>query len=174
MRYQGRVTAAALAAAALILLVSSRGRAEDAGPPAMVPVNGFGPYAVPPMSPYGGFAPNWGGSPRAYGWGAFGPQFWPPQYGYGGWPPGYGSTNRQATPRRPRATRPYWAGPRWRPRNTPNAWNDGGYGYGNRPNRNSTPNPGWRYANPGWYEPYGPRPWRGQAGRSQYGYAGAR
>ena len=176
MRYRGGLTAAALAAAALFLLASVKGRAEDAASSGIVPIYGYGPYAVPPGAPYAGVAPGWGGAPYNYGWGTYGgPQLQPPygppadapprQWGGAWWPPHYGEQSRPPPPRRPRATRPYWSGPRWPPGADPYARN-----YGSRAN------PGYGYDRR-WQRPNAPRPnasriWRGPAGPSQYGYAG--
>ncbi len=121
---------------------------------------------------------------RRYG----GPQVGGPQYNGPQYDPRYSGQQygrRQyngapsATVRLPRATRPYWWGPRWQPRGSAYAWNDNGYR--RRPNYRNRPNQGRDYGDQrqfgsgrGGQYPNLQRQRRSLPGPSPYGYADAR
>ena len=208
MRLQSGVTAAAWIAAALYLLPVDQGWADDVSrQDELSAVNGFPPAIAPaPFFPDDAPGPGWRYSPDGgsdawrKSWQPNNrPPFWPPRYGAGSWPrydyrrdygqsyDGWryhgpqvgGTTPPSAAPRRPRSIRPYWAGPRWQPRNSPYAWNNNGFG--NRPYYRSGPT-GRRadgdsrdFGNGSrWQPPSVPRQWRRLPGPSPYGYADAR
>lgn len=116
MRAWGRAVVVSCATATVLMAVDGCARAEPAaaGDAALETVQTLGPpHGYGPVDPngYGAYGRGWPGQtfrdPRAWGG-----DWWPPRYG----------PQQQW---QPRATRPYWSGPRWQP-------GTGRYARGNR------------------------------------------